>query len=420
MLPDSVGDFDDRRLAFLSLLEGDATLVMERFLHAAARRQRLGGASDLSQLAWPRRRVPGVPPVMRDQLVLPYVVGPGLRARAAGAGRLGALQAAWTAPPASMEQVLHPEKFFAREAPRAVERPLRAARAASLVARACWASLHAHVPGRGLRGDAGRRAVAAPPTVDDVSARRGWGDAIGLGRRRQDGARVAHGVGPRGGRARVQQAALRRLERTPRRAHSAWRARPCSRARAGTCAVRQRAEAVTLVSSDDPALLSAALRRWAAHEPGATAWRGLAAFVFAVCAGRSGWGRRVAAGGPATQAASRARRPHPTSAPSVRRTGQPCLGCGGTEAFGDAARGTLRGGGRGREPAGRLRRPGRLGPGRGEPADPHRGGRGLAAWDGSVVLALLPAAFVRERGRVVGVAASGCAAWAPGGSFELV
>ena len=32
MLPDSVGDFDDRRMAFLSVLEGDATLVMERFL----------------------------------------------------------------------------------------------------------------------------------------------------------------------------------------------------------------------------------------------------------------------------------------------------------------------------------------------------------------------------------------------------
>ena len=32
VLPDAVGDFDDRRLAFVSLLEGDATLVMERFL----------------------------------------------------------------------------------------------------------------------------------------------------------------------------------------------------------------------------------------------------------------------------------------------------------------------------------------------------------------------------------------------------
>src|SRR4029453_10479707 len=31
-LPPDVGDFDDRRMALLSLLEGDATLVMERFL----------------------------------------------------------------------------------------------------------------------------------------------------------------------------------------------------------------------------------------------------------------------------------------------------------------------------------------------------------------------------------------------------
>ena len=31
-LPEDVGDFDDRYLAFISLLEGDATLVMERFV----------------------------------------------------------------------------------------------------------------------------------------------------------------------------------------------------------------------------------------------------------------------------------------------------------------------------------------------------------------------------------------------------
>ena len=43
-LPDSVSDYDDRRLACMSLLEGDATLVMERFLLAGvpARTEGLG------------------------------------------------------------------------------------------------------------------------------------------------------------------------------------------------------------------------------------------------------------------------------------------------------------------------------------------------------------------------------------------
>ena len=65
-----MGDFDDRRLAFVSLLEGDATLVMERFLMKRLSGSMLGGASDMSQLSWPTPPVPGVPPVVRDQLVL--------------------------------------------------------------------------------------------------------------------------------------------------------------------------------------------------------------------------------------------------------------------------------------------------------------------------------------------------------------
>ena len=73
-LPDSVGDYDDRRLAWLSLLEGDATWVMERFLL-----RRLPGGEEaeesLGSLTLPTPAVPGAPPVVRDQLVLPYLVG---------------------------------------------------------------------------------------------------------------------------------------------------------------------------------------------------------------------------------------------------------------------------------------------------------------------------------------------------------
>jgi hypothetical protein len=71
------------------------------------------------------------------------------------------------------------------------------------------------------------------------------------------------------------------------------------------------------------------------------AWRGLAAFVFAVCGGALWLG-----GAGSLQAAQRieaASAGRPAAAPYVcsfrRQTGQPCLGCGGTEAFGDASRG---------------------------------------------------------------------------------
>ena len=117
-LPASVGDFDDRRIAYLSLLEGDATLVMERFLL-----RRLPGMadSDLSGLSMPVPAVPGAPRVLADQLVLPYVVGRDFARAVWQRGGWDAIKAAWSRPPESSEQVLHPEKFFAREAPQRVE-----------------------------------------------------------------------------------------------------------------------------------------------------------------------------------------------------------------------------------------------------------------------------------------------------------
>jgi hypothetical protein len=117
-LPSSVGDFDDRRLAYLSLLEGDATLVMERFLL-----RRLPGApesvGDMGGLSLPPNVMPGVPAVLQDQLVLPYLVGRDFAREVWSRGGWDGLRQAWSRPPASTEQVLHPEKYFSGEAPRA-------------------------------------------------------------------------------------------------------------------------------------------------------------------------------------------------------------------------------------------------------------------------------------------------------------
>jgi hypothetical protein len=117
-LPRSVGDFDDRRLAFLSLLEGDATLVMTRYLERL-----FPAAGALSQLSLPDPPLAGAPPVLRDQLVRPYVAGLGLAREIERRGGWGALREAWSSPPRSSEQVLHPEKYFAGEAPLPVSIP---------------------------------------------------------------------------------------------------------------------------------------------------------------------------------------------------------------------------------------------------------------------------------------------------------
>jgi len=117
-IPASVGDFDDRRIAYLSLLEGDATLVMERFLV-----RRVPGMEDgeLSGLSMPTPAVPGAPRVLADQLVLPYIVGRDFARAVWQRGGWEAIKAAWSRPPESSEQVLHPDKFFARESPRPVD-----------------------------------------------------------------------------------------------------------------------------------------------------------------------------------------------------------------------------------------------------------------------------------------------------------
>jgi hypothetical protein len=118
-LPDAVGDFDDRRLAWLSLLEGDATLVMERYL---LRRLPGGAGDEMPGLSLPSApEVPGAPPVVRDQLVLPYIIGLDFSRALWRQGGADAVRRAWAHPPASTEQVLHPEKYFAGEAPRAVD-----------------------------------------------------------------------------------------------------------------------------------------------------------------------------------------------------------------------------------------------------------------------------------------------------------
>jgi hypothetical protein len=119
LLPDSVSDFDDRRLALLGLLEGDATLVMERYLA-----RRLPGlderALDLGGLALPAGTMEGTPAVLRDQMVQPYLVGHDFARALQEKGGWEAVKAAWLHPPDSTEQLLHPDKFQPRELPRRV------------------------------------------------------------------------------------------------------------------------------------------------------------------------------------------------------------------------------------------------------------------------------------------------------------
>ncbi len=119
-----MSDYDDRRLASLALIEGDATLVMQFYLSSGQGLEGTGLESLLGGLgaqsmdarsvaemfAGPALRE--APPVVREQLVTPYLDGIRLASRIHEKGGFDLLNRQLRDLPRSMEQVLHPEKYL--------------------------------------------------------------------------------------------------------------------------------------------------------------------------------------------------------------------------------------------------------------------------------------------------------------------
>ncbi|MEX2011077.1 MAG: hypothetical protein WEF51_02445 [Chloroflexota bacterium] len=113
----------DRGLARLSLIEGDATLSMtlwlQQHLTPAEQVEFFRAALDPAALAILQK----MPPILRESLGFPYDAGFRLVLRIYQAGGWQAVDAAFARPPASSEQVMHPEKYDANEAPVVVDIP---------------------------------------------------------------------------------------------------------------------------------------------------------------------------------------------------------------------------------------------------------------------------------------------------------
>lgn len=118
--PDS--DNDDRSAAIQALVEGDATLTMTLYaiaeLTAEERRRYVQ-----SESAGGSNGFRDAPLVLRDELLFPYLEGLRFVQLIHRQGGFAAVDAAFRDPPASTEQIMHPEKYFAREAPIAVTLP---------------------------------------------------------------------------------------------------------------------------------------------------------------------------------------------------------------------------------------------------------------------------------------------------------
>jgi hypothetical protein len=121
---DVEGLSDDEALARLSLVEGDATLVMTQYLlghlaevSAADLETLQGGTVEGSQEA-----LTSAPSVLHETFLFPYLQGLDF-AKALLQQGWQAVDAAFADPPRSTEQILHPEKYLAGDEPQIVTVP---------------------------------------------------------------------------------------------------------------------------------------------------------------------------------------------------------------------------------------------------------------------------------------------------------
>jgi hypothetical protein len=109
----------DRALAIISLVEGDATAIMQLYLQEAASTNPLSALSMLGEsaaagaLAMPT----GFPDILTRELLFPYEAGLSFVIEIWSDGGWDAVNAAYAAPPVSSEQIIHPEKYLSGETP---------------------------------------------------------------------------------------------------------------------------------------------------------------------------------------------------------------------------------------------------------------------------------------------------------------
>jgi hypothetical protein len=113
----------DRGLARLSLIEGDAVTVQtiwtQQNLSPAEAIELLRAALDPAAV----KIMEKMPPVLLQTLQFPYTSGLQFVAGMQATGGWAAVDAVFHDPPASTEQILHPEKYTAREIPVAIALP---------------------------------------------------------------------------------------------------------------------------------------------------------------------------------------------------------------------------------------------------------------------------------------------------------
>jgi hypothetical protein len=116
-------DQGDRSLAKRSLVEGDASLAsflwMQGNLSFADLAEIVKAATDPA----PQAALDALPPIARATMTFPYETGLAFVMGLQQKGGWEAVDAAWEDPPISTEQLIHPEKYAAREEPVSIGLP---------------------------------------------------------------------------------------------------------------------------------------------------------------------------------------------------------------------------------------------------------------------------------------------------------
>jgi hypothetical protein len=163
LAPDHPDNFD-RNLAVHAIMEGDAVLTQFAWARDALTKEELqslgqGGDADAGLKA--------APLVLREELLFLYTDGFQLVRKLYSAGGYPSVDAAFKDPPTSTEQVLHPEKYAAREASTPVQLPSLAPSLGG-----DWRELGSNVMGE-LETRVLLEQFLDPPTAQKAAA--GWG-----------------------------------------------------------------------------------------------------------------------------------------------------------------------------------------------------------------------------------------------------
>ena len=114
---------DDSGFGFLGLIEGNANRIDAAYLASLSQDEQAQATLEEQSLVLQHPEILDLPPILLSLSLAPYVDGPVFIDALLDAGGQSTLDAAFSSPPITAEQILEPERYLAGEGPVAVPAP---------------------------------------------------------------------------------------------------------------------------------------------------------------------------------------------------------------------------------------------------------------------------------------------------------